>query len=66
MKRNDDTSPVEPVNNWHGHADRPEGPVDETPRMGRALKVLRLLLLVLAVLAAVLSFAAALANLARP
>ncbi|WP_274562425.1 hypothetical protein [Streptomyces spiramyceticus] len=62
----DDGDPVESVNNWPAHAHQAENPKTKAGRLPRALYTLRLLLLALAVLAAVLSFAAALARLAKP
>ncbi|OEJ28508.1 hypothetical protein AR457_32635 [Streptomyces agglomeratus] len=63
---NKDTEPDEPLNNWPRHTHHPDTPVNERGRLTNTLKLLRLLLLTLAVFAAVLSFAAALAGLARP
>ncbi len=66
MNRNDDADPVEPLNIWPRHVPPPQEPVTEAARVTRALRYLRLLLLTVAILAAVLSFATALADLARP
>ncbi|MGX1885656.1 hypothetical protein [Streptomyces sp. NPDC055287] len=66
MNHDDGTEPIKPLNNWLRHSPHPEPPANETGRLRGALKLLRLLLLTLAVLAAVLSFAVALAGLARP